>query len=287
MNHKNRFIISILVIIGVTLIAFAFYFFRRYHSALNFESLKRHLEEINVEKTIQQESKKETPKAETIKVPILVYHSIKPFYPLELKFKKQFNVTPDVFEKELRYLKDNSYTVISFDALVNNLLENTSLPQKPVVLTFDDGWENQYTSAFPLLIKYNAPATFFIYTDAIGQKNFLTWQQVKNLDAAGMTIGSHTKSHPYLIKIINKQKLTEEIADSKKIIEKQLGKEIDFFAYPFGHYNNQIIDAVKEAGYKAARSFYKGVYNTKDNLFTLKVISASNDFDKFIKDLSE
>ena len=177
--------------------------------------------------------------------------------------------------------------VVSFDAFVDQLLKNTPLPPKPVVITFDDGWQSQYTNAFPLLQKYGDTATFFIYTNAIGQKHFLTWQQVKNLDAAGMTIGSHTESHPYLLKITAKQRLTEEIAGSKQIIESQLGKKINFFAYPFGHYNKTIIDAVKEAGYKAARSFYRGVYNTKDDLFTLKVIKASNNFNEFVKDLNE
>lgn len=288
MNSKNKFVLFTFILLDIILVWFVFYIpYKEYNLSLNFSFLSRHLEEINVERQIQQEAAKESPKPEDEKIPILVYHSIKSIGLLEPKFKSQFSVPPGIFEKELQYLQDNKYSVISFGALVDHLLENTPLPSKPVVITFDDGWETQYAYAFPLLIKYKDTATFFVYTNAIGQKNFMTWQQIKNLDTAGMTIGSHTKSHPYLAKILNKQKLTEEIAGSKKIIEEKLGEKVDFFAYPFGHYNDQVIAVVKEAGYKAARSFYRGAYNTKEDLFTLKVISANNNFDKFVENLAK
>lgn len=289
MNPKNKFVISVIILLGLLFIVFSFrfpYAHKKYPPASNNES-PSHLEELNLEKKIQQETKKEMPRAEAIRVPILVYHSIRPYYLVEPRYIKEFDIEPDIFEKQLQYLRDDGYTVIPFDTLIYYFLNDAPLPSKPIVFTFDDGWENQYTYAFPLLKKYNDTATFFIYTNAIGHKHFLTWQQVKDLKAAGMTIGSHTKSHPYLIKIITKQKLMEEIADSKKIIEEHLGDKIDFFAYPFGHYNNQIINVVKEAGYQAARGIYKGTYHTKDELFTLRAILANNNFDKFIEDLKK
>lgn len=222
-----------------------------------------------------------------VRVPIFVYHNVLPYYPSESTYRKKFDVEPNVFEKQLLYLKENGYTVISFDDFINHFLYNLSLPEKSVILTFDDGWENQYRYAFPLLKKYNDTATFFIFTNAIGHKHFLTWPQIKEFVAAGMTIGDHTKSHPYLYKITSKDELQKEILESKKILESNLGKQIDIFAYPFGHYNEEIISILKENGFRAARTDgYKGVFHTPNDLFTLKSIDAENDLTKFVEALN-
>lgn len=232
---------------------------------------------------------KTAPLAEkSVKVPIFVYHSVSPYYPSESKYKKKFDVEPIVFEKQMRYLKENGYLVISFDDLINHFSHDSLLPEKSVILTFDDGWQNQYRYAFPLLKKYNYTATFFIFTNAIGHKHFLTWPQIKELVAAGMTVGDHSKSHPYLYKITSKDKLRQEIIESRKILESNLGKPIDIFAYPFGHYNEEIIALLKENGFKAARTDgYQGVFHAQDELFNLKSIDADNDLTKFVEALNK
>ena len=186
----------------------------------------------------------------------------------------------------MQYLKDADYVVIGLDFLASALEQNISLPPKSVVLTFDDGWRSQYSYAFPVLKKYGFTATFFIYTDAIDHNYFLTWDQVRFMNSEGMTIGGHTKSHPYLPDVHDPAQLREEIIGGKRIIEDQIHQKIDLFAYPFGHYRDEIIAIVKEAGYTAARSAYKGINHTKDDLYKLKAVEATDDFGKFVDDLA-
>ncbi len=116
----------------------------------------------------------------------------------------------------------------------------------------------------------------------------MTWDQIGQLDAAGMTIGSHTKFHPYLFKMTDHAALWKEIAESKDIIESHIHKPVYVLAYPFGLYNDQNVAVVKEAGYEAARGEDKhGWFHTKDELFTLKSIQAPLDLKTFIRDLNQ
>lgn len=239
-------------------------------------------ENFNIEKKAQEENVGSAPGATAIKVPILVYHSVRPYYAGESEYVKSFGVEPKNFEKEMEYLASQKYDVISFDALADNLLNGSPLPPKPAVITLDDGWRNQYVYAFPILKKYNFTATLFIFTNAIGQKNFLSWNELREMDKAGMSIGGHTKSHPYLFTIHDKNILREEIIASKIITEEHLGKKINIFAYPFGHYSDDSIAVVKEAGYRAARSAFKGSSHAPKDIFTLKSIQVPDDLNKFI-----
>lgn len=253
----------------------------------NTEDFLIKFEGINIEKALQETSEQVTVPSGAIKVPILVYHSVRPIIKGEPPLVDYFDISPELFEKNLIYLKENNFSVISFSDLVESLEEKKELPKKPVVLTFDDGWKNQYIYAFPILKRYGITATFFIFTNAIDHKNFLSWEQIKELDRSGMTIANHTKSHPYLLKIKDRNTLTDEILGSKKILEERLGKPVEFFAYPFGYFNDFIISIVKESGFKAARSSKKGTYHTKNDLFTLRSIEVSDDFDAFVKNLNK
>jgi peptidoglycan/xylan/chitin deacetylase (PgdA/CDA1 family) len=167
------------------------------------------------------------------------------------------------------------------------LEENITIPEKSIVITLDDGWKNQYVNAYPILKQFGYTATFFIFSDAIDTPHFFSWDQVRVMNNSGMSIGGHTKSHPYLPSITDSDVLRKEIISSKHIIEDQIGTKINLFAYPFGHYNDQIISIVKEAGYKLARSTYKGVYNSKSDLYTLKGIEVTDDFNKFVSDINK
>ena len=172
------------------------------------------------------------------------------------------------------------------ERLVNALRQGRRVPPRSVVLTFDDGWENQFRYALPILMQYDFTATFFIFTNAIGRPHFLSWEQVATMDKVGMTIGGHTRFHPDLIKIKDPELLKKEIIDSKKIIESHLLKPTNLFAYPFGQYNDVIISVVKEAGYTAARGIHAGTNHVAKNLYTLTGVEATDDLNKFIKDLT-
>ncbi len=224
---------------------------------------------------------KSTPGA--LKVPIFIYHSVRPYIPGESKLQDTYDITPELLEQQLIYLRDHEYTTITFDDLVRGVEIGTTSPVvRPVILTFDDGWENQYKYAFPLLKKYQATATFYVYTNPIGKKkHFLTWNQLREMDAAGMTIGSHTLTHPYL-KLLAPRELTREITESKKILEAELQKPVRHFASPFGYTSPAVVATVKAAGYVTGRTTYKGMYHTKDDLFSLRGFFATDTFDDFV-----
>jgi len=208
-----------------------------------------------------------------ITVPILVYHIVRPKYPDDSAAVRALAQTPEVFDAQLQYIEDAGYHVITFTDLENHFLRSTALPSKPLIISFDDGWRNQFDYAFPILVKHHLTATFFVFTNSIGRHSFLTWDNLATLLDAGMTIGSHSRSHPYLTKISSPRALADEIVESKKILEDKLGITVDQFAYPFGQYNADIVRMVKEAGYHSARGdFYSGQQSAAV-LYTLSAIN--------------
>lgn len=228
-----------------------------------------------------------TPTNQSVKIPILIYHSIRPYYPGITKLIKEFTVPPDVFEDQLQYLKNNGYTVIVLDDLINHFSSGTPLPTKPVIITLDDGWENQYRYAYPLLKKKNYLAIFYVYPDAVNTKHFLTWEEINILAKNGMVIGDHTYSHPELPKVTDPNALRKEIVESKKVIEDHIGKSVKDFAYPFGAYTSKHVDLVKQAGYQSARTVYSGTLQTPDISFTLRGIIVTGDFNRFVSSLTK
>lgn len=195
-----------------------------------------------------------------VDVPILAYHIVRPSYPSDDRSVRALAQTPEVFDAQMKYLAVAGYHVISFADLEKYFKNGTRLPPHPIILSFDDGWSNQFQYAFPILEKYHYTATFFVYTNPIGTKGFLTWDNLRELIAAGMTIGSHSRSHPYLTQIQDKAVLWDEIYGSKRTLERNLGTTVHEFAYPFGQYNATVMDLVQKAGYIAARGdyFYDG-----------------------------
>lgn len=219
-----------------------------------------------------------------VRVPILVYHSVRPIAETDPAVLKYFSVAPEMFGRQLDYLKTHGYSVISFDELVAYLTRRRPLPPRPVILCFDDGWANQYQYAFPQLKARGQMATFFIFTNSIGAKHYMTLDNLKELAAAGMTIGSHTRSHPRLYQMTDPDKLWDEIAGSKAILEKKLGRPVEYFAYPYGKETEQSVALVKQAGYKAARDGHWGYEQTAGGLYDLRIIYVENGLAQF-KDL--
>ncbi|HEY4511226.1 MAG TPA: polysaccharide deacetylase family protein [Candidatus Paceibacterota bacterium] len=234
-----------------------------------------------VEKALQNLSE-EKPVPGSIKVPIFIYHHVRPYVRGESILQDQFDVTPELLEQHLKYLAEHGYTTISPDELVRYATLGTTSPTiKPVFLTFDDGWRNQYAYAFPLLKKYRMTATFYVYTDPIGNKIYLTWDQLREMDQAGMTIASHTQSHPYF-KTLALDKVTQEVTASKKILERELGKPVIHFASPYGSMDDDKMNILREAGYATGRTTYKGIYHHKDSLLKLRGILVSDRIQDFI-----
>ena len=215
-----------------------------------------------------------TSPAKKLNLPILVYHIVRPSYPSDSKAVRAIALTPKTFNAEMKYLRTAGYHIVHFGDLEAYFKTGTPLPSKPIILSFDDGWNDQFTYAFPILKAYGYTATFFVFTNAIGRRGFLSWDELRQLLAAGMTIGDHTRSHPYLTDISSSAALWNEIDGSKKILEKHLGVSINEFAYPFGAYNNVIQMLVKKAGYASARGDYFSGEQASNRLYDLSAMNA-------------
>lgn len=192
----------------------------------------------------------------SISVPILVYHVLNPTIPSSM------TITPERFESQVKWLKDNGYTVIPLKQLVSYLQgKNTSLPPKPIVITADDGWKSDYTYMYPIAQKYHIPITLFIYPGTISQgKNALTWDQLKELMQTGLfDVQDHTFTHPnfkqakkHMSQEAYEKFVHRELFASKKILEDKLGIKVDFIAWPFGIYDNYLEQQAAKAGYAMA-----------------------------------
>ncbi len=210
------------------------------------------------EKLPQSEDNYQKPAEDQIvKFPVFNYHHIRPMPPETAHINQRaFTVTPEGFEAHLKFFKDNGYNVVPVGDLIEYYDTGKPLPAKAVAITFDDGRYGQYKWALPLLQKYGMKATFFITTHWVGREDIMTWDEIRALDKAGMTIGSHTLEHPQLSKIDDIQ-LMDELVNSKKKIEEELGHPLEYLAYPGGDYNEHVIEKAKEAGYRAAMGVYK------------------------------
>lgn len=215
-------------------------------------------------------------------VPILIYHSVRPYYPGITNLVKEFTVPPDIFDNQISYLLNNGFTFITFDEITKFFKDGTPLPKKPIMITLDDGWENQYLYAYPILKKYKVPAVFYVYSGAIAKKHFLTWVELKDMIADHMTIAGHTRTHPVLTKVVDPVQLNSEISGSKIALEKALGVPIQDFAYPFGAFNSKDIKVVSDSGYRTARTVRTGTTADSTAPFTIDGIIITGDFNRFV-----
>lgn len=223
---------------------------------------------------------------DSVYVPILVYHGVFPHHPGQTAEQIEYDVSPENFEMQMQYLKDSGYRVISLLALVDALEKGDTIPAKSVVITLDDGSENQYVHAFPILKKFGYNATFYVYPNPIvvGHSGFMTFDQLREMQNAGMTIESHTRTHPRLTDIKTVKGgggLEWELKGSKTILEKELGVPIDHIAFPYGLHNALSDSVMKAVGYKSARGFPAGGWNSKSTIFALKAFEITDNMRSF------
>ena len=180
----------------------------------------------------------------------------------------------------MEYLRDNGYVPIPMKMYLRYLNQGISIPNKSVVITFDDGWKNQYQYAFPILKEFGYTATFYIVSGAAGTPSYVTWDQVRELRDAGMDIQSHTKTHANLVKVLP-EKALQELIDSRTVIERQVGRPVIMLAYPYYANNESVHQLVAQAGYTAARAGWTKARNSKETLLMLKsqeAVNAANPF---------
>ncbi len=176
--------------------------------------------------------------------PILLYHHIDP------KFT-HWNVPPQKFERQLMFLAANHYRTINMAAYMDAFEKGETLPDKTIVLTFDDSYMDNYLYAFPLLKRYGLTGTFFIITEAVGKPGYMTWDQIIEMKNAGMEMGAHTLHHPFLTHL-SAVRAFIEIYGSKLELQWHLKIPISIFAYPYNDHNSRVVNLVKWAGFRGA-----------------------------------
>jgi len=194
----------------------------------------------------------------TIRVPILVYHRISNYL-----FKNVLFVRPQVFREQMEYLRQNNYHVISYAQFYDAFINDTKLPDKPVVLTFDDGNKDLFNNAYPILHEYNYPAMFFVYTKSIDHLGgTMNWGMLREMLQNGMEIGSHTVNHSKLTQL-KLERVHYELLESKKVLENNLFTTVNHFAYPYGLFNTSTEQAVSAAGYLSAAAVTGGAVHDR------------------------
>jgi peptidoglycan/xylan/chitin deacetylase (PgdA/CDA1 family) len=204
-------------------------------------------------------------------VPILCYHQIRDWKPTDSKMSKDYIMPPATIREELKMLADSGYHTILPDQLYAYLTKGAALPSKPIMLTFDDTDEDQYTVLFPELKKYGFKAVFFIMTVSLNRlPHYMTKEQVKELYDAGNVIGSHTWDH-HNVKKYQGQDWVIQIEKPTKQLEAITGTPIRYFAYPFGLWNREAIPELKKRGFIAAFQLADKM-DPQDPLYTIRRI---------------
>jgi len=210
-------------------------------------------------------------------VPIMMYHHIAE--PPAGSPLSEIYTDPLDFEMQLQ-----TYRRLGFESVGMNTLKLESLPRRPIVLTFDDAYENFYTTAWPLLRKYGFGATLFVVANQIGgvnvwdaslggrEERLMDREQLLDCSGAGIEVGAHTCNHVHL-QSCDTESASEEITGSKSVLEQVLGKEVDTFCYPYGGFTAETIRLTQAAGYKAACTTDPGMNTPFTDPYTLRRIN--------------
>jgi len=239
-------------------------------------------------------------------IPVLMYHHVNPL-------GNFINVMPEIFESHMRYLSEHGYTTLHTEEFLSIISGNTLPPERPIMITFDDGWLDNWVFAFPILRKYHIKAVIFTITSWIGDYGrrrrsdegnvsplpvhrecekmirdghssevMLSWDEVREMEASGLIdIQSHTHTHKRWDKLYNNREermkaLKQELNKSKEIIEERLGKQCSALCWPWGIYDDGYIDTAKGAGYRVLFTTEKGTNPVVTDPYRIKRIVIGN-----------
>ncbi|MBA4393353.1 MAG: polysaccharide deacetylase [Desulfobacca sp.] len=211
-----------------------------------------------------------------VRVPILYYHQVAEGIP-----PKQ-GVSPVIFKAQTHYLRRNKYQTIGFEDLANHLRTGHPLPPRPIIISFDDGYLDTFTRAYPILKEAGFTATTFVVSGFIGERStwegckgheapLMTQENILTMSADGFPFGGHTRTHKNLPSI-PPEEAKREIESGKRDLEDLLQKPIHSFAYPYGNFNDQIIDLVKNCGFMAARIVHTDNTHGMEDLLKLRCV---------------
>lgn len=180
---------------------------------------------------------------------------------------------------QMNYLKDHGYHPITMQELYDYVTKGAPLPEKPVCITFDDGYLDSYTIVYPLMKEYGFPWTLFVITDDVGKPhNRMTWAQLKEMaDSHTVTISNHTLSHPKLHNLKTAAEKSKEIVEANQALKYHLGIDNYWLAYPYGDYDDEVIEICKKAGIKMAVTTDSGRVHVGSYPYDLKRVYIGND----------
>jgi peptidoglycan/xylan/chitin deacetylase (PgdA/CDA1 family) len=210
------------------------------------------------------------------RVPILMYHRVEDPPPGADVYRRDLSVSPAKFQAQLRYLAQHGYHSITLNDLALYLTVGKPLPPNPIILTFDDGYADAYTAAFPLLEEHGFVGTFFLVTAYLDNQDpdFLSWAEVEEMHAAGMRFEPHSYDHPDL-RNRGFQYLVFQTLGPKQAIEARTGEPCRFFAYPAGRYDQYVIDVLRSEDYWGAVLTAQGATHGTGDLFLLHRVRVS------------
>lgn len=184
---------------------------------------------------------------------------------------REYVMTADVFDKQMRYLAINGYKALTPEELVSGLANRSfaSLPEKSVLITFDDGFAGNYLHALPILRNYNFKATVFVVVNGVTTPYMMTWNQLEAMTAAGISIQSHLMNHVAMAELSH-QEAFQELLESRRTLIKQLGTTVSVLSLPNGSYHKDYTSCASEAGYKAGFCSLPGFAHAKSNVFFIE-----------------
>lgn len=206
-------------------------------------------------------------------VPVLMYHSI------DYEKGNELRIPKDKFRSHMQYLKDNKYTTLTMNEFYDFIINNKPVPRKSVLITFDDGYEDNYKNAYPVLKEFGFKATVFIITSTVDKdKTYLNSSQLREMSNNGIDIESHTVRHDDLSTLDYNEQL-KTMKDSRNFLMKVLNKRVDYIAYPFGRSNSNTGKAAAVSGYKLAFTTESGWGNKNQGIYKLHRVYMSNNYD--------
>jgi peptidoglycan/xylan/chitin deacetylase (PgdA/CDA1 family) len=217
------------------------------------------------------------------RIPVIIYHRLVSDEDLMLCRKFSYVVSLSNFEQQMRYLKEEGYVPIDLNDYLFYKEHPHDLPEKPVIISFDDGYENNYRYAFPILKKYGFKAVIYSITDPDAPlflqfelpEKLLSPEQMKELSDNGISIQGHTATHPYL-KEIDEKGIYRELTECKEIIEKITGKPVVHMAVPYGSMDDRLFKIARDVGYKTLSIPGKGTINLASDPYDIKRLSVHN-----------
>jgi peptidoglycan/xylan/chitin deacetylase (PgdA/CDA1 family) len=204
---------------------------------------KQHTTDASAQPDADRATKKE--------VPVLCYHQVRPWAATDSRSARTFIIPPDRFAAHMKMLHDSGYHTILPDELLAYAKGKATLPSRPVLLSFDDGTVSQFTTALPVMEQYGFKAVFFIMTVTLNRAGYMTEDQIRTLAMKGHVIGAHTWDHHDVRKYTGDD-WKIQLEQPRQKLERITGKEVSYFAYPFGAWNETAVGQLQRCAYRAA-----------------------------------